>query len=92
VIELDDVVVAADALRVLATRGDDERAWQSVARPTSWTAARTVEHIADGLLFYVGQIARRADRRLPVLRNYGRSRPREEPAVPESLSVCRYLA
>jgi len=77
VLELDDVVVAADALRVLASRGDNERAWQSVARPTSWTAARTVEHIADALLFYVGQIARRADRRLPVLRN-GRDAPPSE--------------
>ncbi len=69
-----DVVRAAEALGVLADVPDDDAAWSAVAEPTSWTAARTVEHIVDALLFYAGQVARRAEQRLPVLRD-GRSAP-----------------
>lgn len=57
--------------------GVSSSAWSAVAVPTRWTAARTVEHIADALLFYSGQVARRADRRLPVLRD-GRAAPLSE--------------
>ena len=67
-------MVAANALLPLSSKGDDEQGWSAVAAPTSWTAARTVEHVVDALLFYAGQVARRADRRLPVLRD-GRAAP-----------------
>jgi hypothetical protein len=77
VVEPADVVTAADALHVLAGVADDDPRWLAVASPTTWTAVRTVEHIADTLLFYAGQVARRADRRLPVLRD-GRTAPPSE--------------
>ncbi|WP_147918451.1 hypothetical protein [Ruania zhangjianzhongii] len=73
-VDLEDVVTAAEALLPLGERADGNPAWQSAAAPTSWSAAHTVEHIADALTFYAGQIARRADRRLPVLRD-GRAAP-----------------
>lgn len=76
-VELEDVVVAANALLPLSSKGDDEQGWSAVAAPTSWTAARTVEYVVDALLFYAGQVARRADRRLPVLRD-GRAAPPSE--------------
>lgn len=46
--------------------------------PDGWTAARTVEHIADGLVFYAGQVARRARGLLPVLRNGRQGPPAEQ--------------
>jgi uncharacterized protein (TIGR03083 family) len=79
VARLDDVVAAATALMPLTLLRDDDPAWQVVAAPTTWTAAQTVEHVTDALLFYCGQVARRADRRLPVLRD-GRSAPPSEQA------------
>lgn len=77
VIPLDDISTAAGALQPLSAREDHDPAWQRVASPTFWTAARTVEHVTDALLFYCGQVARRADRRLPVLRD-GRNAPPSE--------------
>ena len=50
-VELEDVVVVANALLPLSSKGDDEQGWSAVAAPTSWTAARTVEHVVDALLF-----------------------------------------
>lgn len=76
-VELEDVVAAADALLALAGRSDDDQRWQAAAVPTSWTAVRTLEHVADALVFYAGQVARRADQRLPVLRD-GRPAPPSE--------------
>lgn len=52
-------------------------AWSAIAALTQWSAARTIEHISDALLFYASQIARRAQHRLPVLRD-GRSAPASE--------------
>jgi uncharacterized protein (TIGR03083 family) len=77
VVQLDDVVVAAETLQPLTLLEDHDPAWRRVASPTSWTAAHTVEHITDALLFYCGQVARRADRRLPVVRD-GREAPPSE--------------
>jgi uncharacterized protein (TIGR03083 family) len=77
VVHLDDLVLAAAALTPLTLRADDDPVWQGVAAPTRWTAAESVEHLTDALLFYCGQVARRADRRLPVLRD-GRSAPPSE--------------
>ena len=76
-VELEDIVLAAEALLPLAARDDQDPAWETVAAPTRWTAARSVEHIVDALVFYAGQVARRADRRLPVLRD-GRPAPPSE--------------
>ena len=73
-VQLDDVATAATALIPLTVHADEEPAWQVVAAPTTWTAARAIEHVTDALLFYCGQVARRANRRLPVLRD-GRSAP-----------------
>jgi len=67
-------VTAAAALAPLATFDDDDPRWSTIAPPTQWTAARTIEHIADALLFYAAQVARRARHRLPVLRD-GRPAP-----------------
>jgi len=69
-----DVTAAAAALAALTTVDDDDPGWSTIALPTQWTAGRTVEHIADALLFYAAQVARRAQHRLPVLRD-GRPAP-----------------
>lgn len=74
----EDVVTAAAALAPLARRADDSPLWDAVAIPTAWSAARTVEHIADALVFYAGQVARRAQRRLPVLRDGRQAPPGEQ--------------
>jgi len=46
-----DVTAAAAALAALTTVDDDDPGWSTIALPTQWTAARTVEHIAVALLF-----------------------------------------
>ncbi|WP_375387285.1 MULTISPECIES: hypothetical protein [Actinomycetes] len=71
----EDVVSAADAIGPLGTIRDDDPVWAYNDGPTGWTAARTVEHIVDALLFYAGQVARRAHGRLPVLRDGRRAPP-----------------
>ena len=76
-IPLGDIVEAAEALRVLADRRDDDARWEEMATPTLWTAGHTLEHIVDALVFYAGQVARRADKRLPVMRD-GRTAPPSE--------------
>ncbi len=73
----DDVIIAAGALAALSAVGDADPRWSRRAAPTTWIAARTVAHIADALLCYAGQVARRADHRLPVLRD-GRAAPPSE--------------
>jgi hypothetical protein len=76
-VEGEDVVAAAEALLPLGERTDSDPVWQRVAAPTSWTVMHTIEHVADALVFYAGQVARRADRRLPVVRD-GRTAPASE--------------
>ncbi|MGH3887636.1 MAG: hypothetical protein ACRDSZ_13900 [Pseudonocardiaceae bacterium] len=73
----DDVTAASGALASLGAVGDADPRWSRRAAPTTWTAVRTLAHIADALLFYAGQVARRADHRLPVLRD-GRAAPPSE--------------
>jgi hypothetical protein len=65
-----DVTTAAITLAALSAVGDADPRWSRQAAPTTWTAARTVAHIADALLYY-------ADHRLPVLRD-GRAAPPSE--------------
>ena len=71
-----DVVLTAAAVMVstLAERTDDDPAWAATAAPTAWSALHAVDHVVDTLLFYAGQMARRATRRYPVVRD-GRSAP-----------------
>ncbi|HYO35751.1 MAG TPA: maleylpyruvate isomerase N-terminal domain-containing protein [Geodermatophilus sp.] len=69
-----DVLKAAGALEALGQAPDGSPRWDTPAAPTTWTAARTLGHIADALVFYAGQVACRADRRLPALRD-GRDAP-----------------
>jgi hypothetical protein len=73
-VDVEDIVTAAQALVPLGDRADQDPMWQATASPTSWDAAHSVEHVADALVFYAGQVARRADHRLPVLRD-GRAAP-----------------
>src|SRR4051812_21227809 len=72
-----DLEVAVDALIPLGTLADDDPRWSRIAEPTDWTAQRSLEHITDALLFYAGQVARRADRPLPDLREGRSGRPSE---------------
>jgi hypothetical protein len=72
----DDVLAAAAT--VTATLGrfpDDAPGWTATAAPTSWSAERTVDHVVDTLLFYAGQVARRATRRHPPVRDGGSGPP-----------------
>jgi len=73
-----DVIAAAAALASLAGTADDDPGWSTTAAPTTWTAAQTVGHIADALLFYAGQVARRAEHRLPPLRDRRSAPPSEQ--------------
>lgn len=70
----DDVLTAAVTLNVLARCPDDSPSWGRVCATTGWTATATVGHIVDALLYYAGQVARRARGHLPVLRD-GRAAP-----------------
>jgi hypothetical protein len=86
----DDVLTAAAALEALGGTPDDSSLWDAPAAPTTWTAARTVEHVADALVFYAGQVARRADRRLPALRDGRHAPPGEQLA--DVLTAAHLLA
>jgi uncharacterized protein (TIGR03083 family) len=66
---------AAAALRPLVAVADDDPRWQAIAAPTDWSAAHTIEHIADTLLFYSGQVARRATRGYGIIRNGRDTKP-----------------
>lgn len=86
----DDVTTASGTLTALSAVGDADPRWSRRAAPTSWTAARTVAHIADALLSYAGQVARQADYRLPVLRD-GRAAPPSE-QVDNAVTAAYVLA
>lgn len=86
----DDVVTAAKALHALTAIPDTSVRWSNTAKPTQWTAAHTIEHISDALLFYSGHVARRAVAKLPVLRD-GRDAPASE-HLDNVLSAAHVLA
>ncbi|MDV6272352.1 hypothetical protein R3Q06_02455 [Rhodococcus erythropolis] len=86
----DDVVSAAKSLHALNAIPDRSWQWLNIAEPTQWTALHTIEHISDALLFYSGQVARRAEVRLPVLRD-GRDAPASE-HLDNALSAAHILA
>lgn len=73
-----DVIEAALTLVPLGNVADTDERWQAVAVPTAWTAARSLEHISDALVFYCGQVARRAEHVLPVVRNGRAGYPSEQ--------------
>lgn len=64
----DDLRAAATAC-VGALRPAAELDWGVRAGDLRWTARRTLDHLPDALLHYAGQLAARADRRLPFPRN-----------------------
>lgn len=64
-----DDLRAAAAVCVEALRPAAERDWDVRAGDLRWTARRTLDHIPDALLWYAGQLAARADRRLAFPRN-----------------------
>ncbi|MGH8899451.1 MAG: hypothetical protein ACRDZ4_21110 [Egibacteraceae bacterium] len=64
----DDLRTVA-AICVEALRSAVDLDWDVRAGDLQWTARRTIDHIPDVLLFYSGQLAARADRRLPFPRN-----------------------
>jgi len=86
----DDVIIASRALTSLSAVGDADPRWTHRAPPTTWTAARTVTHITDTLLYYAGQVARRADHQLPVLRD-GRAAPPSE-QLDNAMTAAHVLA
>src|SRR5947209_15100185 len=86
----EDVSIASSALIALGTVGDADPGWSRQAAPTTWTATQAMAHIADALLFYAGQVARRADHRLPVLRD-GRVAPPNE-LLDNALTAAHMLA
>ncbi|ORI19861.1 hypothetical protein BJD99_00810 [Rhodococcus sp. 1163] len=86
----DDVVHAAQALHALTAIPDISMQWSNTADPTQWTALHTIEHISDALLFYSGQVARRAQVRLPVLRDGREARASEH--LDNVLSTAHVLA
>lgn len=83
-----DVTTAAVALSTLIAVADDAAEWSTIAAPTQWTATRTIEHVSDALLFYAGQIASRARKPLPVLRD-GRPAPASEQL--DNASTAAYI-
>src|ERR1700743_3374562 len=72
---LADVMETVAALGPLATVADDDPRWTAVAAPTDGASARTIEHIADSLLFYSRQVARRATRGYGVIRSGRPAKP-----------------
>jgi hypothetical protein len=57
--------LAAETMQPLAETAD----WSVRAGELDWTCRRTLDHICDCLLYYSGQLARRADRQGPVIRD-----------------------
>ncbi|NAZ82138.1 hypothetical protein GTR02_09940 [Kineococcus sp. R8] len=74
----EDVVTAACALGPLAQRADDDERWERAAWPTRWSAASSVSHVADALLFYAGLVATRATGPRPPLREGRPAAPAEQ--------------
>lgn len=72
-----DLLAAAAVCRnaLLPALGDD---WSQPAGDLTWDCRRTLDHVVDALLFYTGQLATRATRRLPRLRDGDPERPVED--------------
>ncbi|MGH3671966.1 MAG: hypothetical protein ACRDSH_15250 [Pseudonocardiaceae bacterium] len=73
-----DIISASTTLAPLGTIRSADPRWFRPAAPTQWTAERTVAHLSDALLFYAGQVARRAEHTLPVLRDGRAASPSEQ--------------
>lgn len=64
----DDLLLAAAACRAALEPGLD-RDWSVAAGDLDWDCRRTVDHVADTLLFYAAHLSKRATRRLVPPRN-----------------------
>ena len=63
----DDVLAAvAVSQQALGTALDED--WEKLAGPLEWTCRRTLDHLISGTLFYAGQVANEAPKRLPPIR------------------------
>jgi uncharacterized protein (TIGR03083 family) len=63
----DDVLAAVAASQ--ATLGAAlDRDWGALAGTLEWTCRRTLDHLIDGTVFYSGQVANEAPKRLPPIR------------------------
>ena len=63
-----DDVVEAGALAREALAGAAEFDWSELAQGLDWDCRRTLDHMADALAFYAGQLASRAQTRSPSVR------------------------
>ena len=63
----DDVLVAAAASQQALGAAFD-RDWEALAGTLDWTCRRTLDHMIDGTVFYSGQVANEAPKRLPAIR------------------------
>jgi uncharacterized protein (TIGR03083 family) len=45
-----------------------DRDWEAQAGTLDWTCRRTLDHLIDGTVFYCGQVANEAPKRLPPIR------------------------
>ena len=64
----DDLRRAAAHCRETLTPALD-RDWETLAREMEWTCRRTLDHVADALLYYASHLATGATKRQPPLRN-----------------------
>ena len=62
----DVLVAAAISQQVLGTVLDED--WTKLAGTLEWTCQRTLDHLIDGTVFYSGQVANQAHKRLPPIR------------------------
>ena len=70
----DDLLAAAAACQqALAPALQDD--WEVRAGDLDWTCRRTLDHMADALLFYTSHLATRSPKRLPRLRNGAPDQP-----------------
>jgi hypothetical protein len=76
-VEADDLLLAVDLCRRALESGLG-RDWSVRAGDLEWTCRRTLDHVADALLFYAGQLATMAAHRLPRLRLGDLERPVDE--------------
>jgi uncharacterized protein (TIGR03083 family) len=65
----DDVRVAGELATATLHPLTESADWSVPAGELQWTCRRTLDHLCDCLLYYSGQLARRADRQGPVLRD-----------------------
>lgn len=63
-----DDVLSAVAASQHVLGGALHRDWGALAGTLEWTCRRTLDHLVDGTVFYSGQVANEASKRLPPIR------------------------